>query len=106
MSGMYDLHPVLLSSRRLFLHLSADEAAALSPIRHLHRIACPIAVVSADEDSPEFKRQSTVFADALEGMGRLASRTVVFNANHFEELEHLAQEDSDLSRVLFSLMDL
>jgi arylformamidase len=77
-----------------------------SPIRHLDRITCPIAVLSADEDSPEFKRQSDAFADVLKGMGRLASRTVVFNANHFQELERLTDSDSAVSRAAFSLMGL
>jgi arylformamidase len=106
MSGMYDLYPVLLSSRSSYLHLAPDEIVEFSPIRHLHRITCPIAVVSADQDSPEFKRQSNVFCDALAGMGRLASRTVAFNANHFQEAERLADPDTDVSRAAFSLMEI
>jgi arylformamidase len=97
---------VLLSSRGSFLHVTAEEQAAFSPMRHLDKIACPVAISSADEDSPEFKRQSAVFADALQGMGRLASRTVVFNANHFQEGDKLGQADSQVSRALFSLMGL
>jgi arylformamidase len=104
MSGMYDLYPVLLSSRGSFLHVTAEEQAAASPMRHLDRIACPIAITSADEDSPEFKRQSAVFADALQGMGRLASRTVVFNTNHFQENDELGQAGSQVSGALFALM--
>jgi arylformamidase len=104
MSGMYDLYPVLLSSRSSFLHITSEEIGEFSPIRHLYRITCPIAVVSADEDSPEFKRQSNVFAEVLEGMGRLASRTVAFNANHFQEPERLADPDTEVSRAAFSLM--
>ena len=106
MSGMYDLYPVLLSSRGSFLHVTAEEQAAFSPMRHLDKIARPVAISLADEDSPEFKRQSAVFADALQGMGRLASRTVVFNANHFQEDDKLGQADSEVSRALFSLMGL
>lgn len=104
MSGMYDLHPVVLSSRRQFLHLTAEEVAAFSPMRHLDRIACPIAIVSAEGDSPEFRRQSRVFADALEGMGRLASRMVVRDANHFEEPKRLADPQTEVSRAILSLM--
>lgn len=104
MSGMYDLYPVLLSSRRNFLHLNAEEEVEFSPMRHLSRINCPIAVVSADQDSPEFKRQSEVFGEALRGMGRLASRTVVFNANHFQEPERLKDPDSEVSQAAFALM--
>jgi arylformamidase len=104
MSGMYDLYPVRLSSRSKFLHITPQEEEAASPMRHLSRITCPIAVTSADEDSPEFKRQSAVFVDALQGMRRLASRTLAFNANHFQEDDRLGQPDSEISRALFSLM--
>ncbi|MFZ0113955.1 MAG: hypothetical protein WAL15_06340, partial [Xanthobacteraceae bacterium] len=100
----YDLYPVMLSSRSSYLHLTPVEVVEFSPIRHLDRITCPIAVLSADEDSPEFKRQSDVFADVLRGMGRLASRTVVFDANHFQEPERMAHADSAVSRAAFGLM--
>ncbi|AZO50207.1 MAG: hypothetical protein EOR30_30860 [Mesorhizobium sp.] len=73
-------------------------------MRHLDRITCPIAVVSADQDSPEFKRQSDVFGEALRGMGRLASRTIAFNANHFQEPEHLKDPDTEVSQAAFKLM--
>jgi arylformamidase len=104
MSGMYDLYPVTLSARGKYMQLTPQEQAAASAMRHLDRINCPVAVTWADLDSPEFKRQSMVFADALQGMGRLASRTVVFAANHFQEPQRLAKPDSELSRMLFSLM--
>lgn len=104
LSGMYDLYPILLSSRSTYLHVTPEEEAALSPMRHLDRITCPIAIVSADEDSPEFKRQSAVFADALEGMGRLASRSVAFNTNHFQEAEQLGHPDSMVSQVALSMI--
>jgi len=104
LSGMYDLYPGLLSSRSSFLQLSPEEIVELSPVRHLDRITCPIAIVSADEDSPEFKRQSNVFAEVLKGMGRLASRTVAFNANHFQEPERLTDPNTEVSKAAFSLM--
>jgi len=104
MSGMYDLYPVLISSRRNFLNITSEEEAEFSPMRHLSRISCPIAVLSADQDSPEFKRQSQVFADALAGMGRLFKRVVVFGANHFQEPERLTEPGSVVSESAFSLM--
>jgi arylformamidase len=106
MSGMYELYPVMLSSRNDYLHLKPEEVAEFSAMRHLNRISCPIAIISADEDSPEFKRQSEVFADALAGMGRLSARTVVFNANHFQEPEHLLDPASAVSQAAFSIMGL
>jgi arylformamidase len=106
MSGVYELHPVMLSSRRLYLKLSDDEAVALSPMRHLDRIRCPVALAWGDLESPEFKRQSVVFADALLGMGLQRSRTPLFNTNHFQVPLQLYRPDTPLGRTALSMMGL
>jgi arylformamidase len=103
-SGMYDLHAPLLSARSKYVKVTPEEESAASAMRHLGCIRCPVAVAWSIGDSPEFRRQAEVFAAALAGMGRLASRTEVFSPNHFEEPRQLADPDSVLSRVLFSLM--
>jgi arylformamidase len=103
-SGMYDLHAPLLSARSKYVKITPDELDAASAMRHLGRIRCPVAVAWSVGDSPEFRRQAQVFSAALQGMGRLASRTEVFSPNHFEEPRQLADPESELSRVLYSLM--
>lgn len=103
MSGMYDLYPVMLSSRREYLQLSAGETAAMSPMRHLDQVASDIVVVYGANESPEFKRQSIEFANALEGMGRLKAK-VELAANHFEVPESLNSADGDLSRLVLKMM--
>lgn len=103
-SGMYDLHAPMLSARAKYVKITPEELDAASAMRHLGRIRCPVAVAWSVGDSPEFRRQAQVFATALEGMGKLASRTEVFSPNHFEEPRQLANPDSQLSRVLHSLM--
>jgi arylformamidase len=105
-SGMYDLHAPLLSARSKYVKITADELGTASAMRHLGRIRCPVAVAWSVGDSPEFRRQGDVFAAALQGMGRLASRSEIFSANHFEEPRQLGNPDSALSRVLYSLMKL
>ena len=105
-SGMYDLHAPMLSARAKYVKITPDELDAASAMRHLGRIRCPVAVAWSVGDSPEFRRQAQVFAAALEGMGRLASRTEVFSPNHFEEPRQLANPDSPLSRVLYSLIEI
>jgi arylformamidase len=105
-SGMYDLHAPLLSARSKYVKITPEELDAASAMRHLGRIRCPVAVAWSVGDSPEFRRQAQVLSAALEGMGRLASRTEVFSPNHFEEPRQLADPDSTLSRVLFLLMKL
>ncbi|MGI4939888.1 MAG: alpha/beta hydrolase, partial [Janthinobacterium lividum] len=106
MSGTYDLYPVMLSSRRSYLRATQEEVAALSPLRHLDRLPCPVTVTWADQDSPEFKRQSDVFATALQGMGLLAGRHVLFNTSHFEEPEQLNRPDTLLGGVALTMMGL
>lgn len=103
-SGMYDLHAPLLSARSRYVKITPEELDAASAMRHLGRIRCPVAVAWSVGDSPEFRRQAQVFSAALEGMGRLASRTEVFSPNHFEEPRQLGDPDSALCRALFSLM--
>lgn len=105
MSGLYDLHPAMLSSRGQCVRISASEQAEASAMRHLDRVNCPVAICWATTDSPEFRRQSMVFADALDGMGRLASRTVAV-ANHFTEIKQLTKRDSPVSRALYALMEI
>ena len=106
MSGIYDLAPVMMSSRRTYVKLSADEVQALSPLRHLDRWRCPVSVAVGDEESPEFKRQSQVLADALAGMGLLRNRNILFNHSHFEVPEQLKRADSLLSRQALAMMGL
>jgi len=103
-SGMYDLHAPLLSARSNYVKVTPGEADAASAMRHLGRIRCPVAVAWSVGDSPEFRRQAQVFAAALEGMGRLASRNEIFSANHFEEPRQLDDPDSALSRALYAVM--
>ena len=106
MSGMYELHPAMLSSRGKYVQITKEEQAEASAMRHLDRIACPVAVAWAVSDSVEFRRQSMVFASALRGMGKLASSTEVFAANHFTEPRQLGNPDSQLSGILRSLMNI
>lgn len=103
MSGMFDLYPVMLSSRRNYVDISEAEIAALSPMRHLDKVASDIIVVYGANESPEFQRQSAEFADALAGMGRLSARYKL-EANHFEVPESLNTADSDVSRAVLQMM--
>jgi arylformamidase len=103
-SGMYDLHAPLLSARSKYVKITSEEEAAASAMRQLGRIRCPVAVAWSAGDSPEFRRQGQVLAAALQGMGRLASRSEIFAANHFEEPRQLADPGSELSRMLYALM--
>ena len=100
-SGIYDLRPVRLSARRDYVKLDDAMEHALSPIRHLRRVACPVAVAYGGDENDEFKRQSRALATAL-------SVTPVEGAglNHFEILETLSQPDGFLGRIALAQMGL
>lgn len=106
MSGIYDLHPPLLSSRSGYMRGSEAIATALSPMRHLNRLACPVTLAWGDHESPEFFRQSEVFAAALAGMGRLSAQYLLPGTDHFEVPLQLQDPASTLSQATFRIMGL
>jgi arylformamidase len=106
LSGIYELYPVMLSSRRNYLKLTPDEVAALSPMRHMGQLHGPVVVSVGDQESPEFKRQETEMADVLAGMGALRMRATSFNHNHFQMPIELSRPESPLGRAALSMMGL
>lgn len=98
-SGIYDLEPVMLSARRHYIELSADEVIRFSPIRQLHTLRCPVSIFFASADSMEFQRQSRAFAERLDSMGRLSS-IERFDANHYDIVDMLDCGSTSLSRAI------
>ncbi len=105
-SGMYDLKPVRLSARSSYVKFDDRIEHALSPIRHLARLRCPVVVAYGTKDSPEFQRQSREWAEALRGIGRLQGLVVGEGLNHFELPETLADPSSPLARAVLTLLGL
>lgn len=99
-SGMYDLGPVLLSARSSYVKLDKAEEDALSPMRHLDRVTCPIAVAYGDGESPEFKRHARDFAAGLKAKVRHPSMLIEGkNQNHFEIGLTLGKADGLLGKI-------
>lgn len=105
-SGLYEMQPVMLSSRRNYVTLSPEEEAALSPLRHLARIRCPIAVAHGTRESPEFQRQARGFVAALAAGGYRHEFAVLDDLNHFEVCDSLADSHSVLSQMALRQMGL
>jgi len=105
-SGMYELRPVRLSARSSYVAFDDRIERDLSPMRHLERLACPVTVAYAERDSPEFRRQSREFAEALAARRRLRRLVVATAMNHFEIPETLASTDGLLGREALALMGL
>lgn len=104
--GIYDLKPVLLSSRRRYLSVPADIEDQLSPNRHVEKLSMPVCVAYGELESPEFRRQSIEFASNLDAHGRLVSLFEHPRLNHFEILETLTDPQQLLGREALRQMGL
>lgn len=103
-SGMYDLHPVSLSSRGRYVTFTDDIVDALSPQRHLDRIVTPVIVAHGTRETPEFQRQNRDFAAALKAAGKQVTFLVGEGHNHFELQETLGNPYSLLGRAVLRQM--
>ena len=83
-SGMYDLYPVSLSSRNEYVDFTDNMVEDLSPINHIAKIRTPVILAYGTEESPEFKRQSQAFAEALRKKSKKVELHILEGYNHFE----------------------
>ena len=97
-SGIYDLHPVSLSSRRQFVAFDAGVNHAFSPYRHVNTLTAPVIVAWGSRESPEFSAQSQFFARTVASAGKPVHSFLAEDHNHFEILNLLAQ-NGPLSRL-------
>jgi arylformamidase len=99
-SGPYDMEPVLLSARSSYVKLSKAEERELSPVLQAARMPCPALILSAENDTDEFQRQSREFAAALERAGKLLGAIRLPGLNHFEIMETFGDPKSALIEAI------
>jgi arylformamidase len=104
LSGIYDIEPLLGTYIDAALHLTADDAATLSPQRL--KLGRPVKTIVAwgENETAEFKRQSRAFASALAGSGFPVSAFEVSGANHFDIVFGLANRESLLGKATIELI--
>ena len=103
-SGMYDLEPVRLSSRSEYLNITEETENELSPQRHLDKLSAPVIISHGTNESPEFIRQSSEFAQALEKADKAVDYITGNDLNHFEILETLADQSGLLAIPLLKMV--
>jgi len=96
-SGIYDLEPCRLNNLNDALRMSAEEAAAMSPIRHFPRRAGPLVVAYGAAELPELQRQSRDYSAALREAGLAAELIALAGHDHFSILEELASPTGELT---------
>jgi arylformamidase len=102
-SGIYDLEPCRLNNLNEALHLSPEEAAAMSPIRHLPRHAGRFVIAYGAAELPELQRQSRDYCTALRDAGLSATLMPLPGHDHFSILEELASAPGQLTDAVVQL---
>jgi arylformamidase len=106
MSGMYDLKPVRLSWRSTYVKFDDAMEHAMSAIRHLDKVSCPITVSYGTYETPEFQRQGRDFAAALKAAGREVTLVAAQNFAHIETEESLGNPYGPNGRAAIAMMGL
>ena len=102
-SGIFDVEPCRLNYLNEKLGLSAEEAAAMSPLHHLPPRSGPLAVAYGTHELPELQRQSRDYFQAWTTAGLPGRLLPLAGRNHYTILEQLAAPDGELTAALRSL---
>jgi len=105
-SGIYDLHPVRLSTRNAYVRLCVEMEREFSPCQFVDHLACPVVLAYGEFESDEFKRQSRTFASLIERTGLDIRLIEGRGLNHFEIIETLAEPTGLLGRIALAQMQL
>jgi arylformamidase len=106
LSGLYDLEPVRLGHPNDWMKLSAADATALSPLRHLPERAVPLVLSYAPSETDEFKRQSEVYMAAVKARGCPTRFVPMPGTNHFDIVFGLADRGNPLAQATIQTMGL
>lgn len=105
-SGMYDLRAPRLSKRGNYVKFTDEMEQALSSQRHLDRIVAPIVLVYGSLETPEFKRQTREFAEALKSAGKQVKLVYAEGYNHYEVAETIGNPYGFVGRAILEQMAL
>ncbi|KAJ8367536.1 hypothetical protein AAFF_G00315090 [Aldrovandia affinis] len=108
-SGVYDLLPMLSSDVKEPLKLTVEGAERNSPSRLVPRLKesspdCDIMVAMAQNDSPDFRKQSEEYFRALDGSGLKVTLEDVPDTDHFSIAEQLVHRDYCLTQLLLKMI--
>ncbi|NWX38547.1 KFA formamidase, partial [Notiomystis cincta] len=101
-SGVYDLEPILHTYVNDALNMSREVAQRNSPMKHVTPAvpaACEVLMAVAQHDSPEFRRQSQEYSQALRAAGWSVSLLDLAGVDHFDVIEKLSEDSYILTQV-------
>jgi len=100
-SGIYDLNPLRHTSRSKHVRIDDDVVRDFSPLHHVSLFTAPVLLAAGSEESPEFLRQTRVYAAGLGDAEVLTGETY----NHFDILETLGNPYGILGRSLLNFIE-
>ncbi|XP_054634980.1 kynurenine formamidase isoform X2 [Dunckerocampus dactyliophorus] len=108
-SGIYDLLPILSTYVNEPLKMTEEVAIRNSPSKLIPQLklsssCCQIVVAVAENDSPEFRKQSEYYYKALKSTGQNVTMEDVPNTDHFSIIEQLVDEEYHLVKLLLKMM--
>jgi len=101
-SGIYDLRPLVPTYINAPLKLSEEDAAALSPLFHIPRNACPVIFSYGENETPAFKKQTRDYRAAWRAAGHAESYIDMPGFNHFDVILQLNNRRSPLFQAILA----
>ena len=90
-SGVFDLAPIAASYVNDTVHLTQGEIAELSPALHRPHRDIPVSILVGSDETPEFRRQSTLLERAWRPHLSHLERRELPGRDHFDILSGLAE---------------
>lgn len=103
-SGVYDLEPVLSISVNALIRATPADVAPLSPLRHPPRQPVPVIVAVGGNESTEWRRQSSLYADVARGAGCTVAEIDVPGVHHWSILLPMREPHHPVTRALLRMM--
>lgn len=103
-SALIELPPLIPTSINDGLHMDLEEAIRESPENHPPVTNAPQLVVVGGNETEEFHRQSDDYCEQIRTNARQVERYSVPDADHFDELNELADENSVFFKKVHALI--
>jgi arylformamidase len=101
-SGVHDVEPVFLSYANEWAQMRAEDVVPLSPIKNLPSRNIPLIACAGAEETDEFRRQTTIYAQAWRERGYPVTESYLEKHNHFSIMLELADPKSALTQAIIA----
>ena len=95
-SGIYDFEPILFCTENKGMRIDEEEAKAASTIYRQPTLNIPNIIAFGSNEPPELQRQSIDFAKVLSTDSKNTELIKINNADHFETVDTITDENSRL----------